>query len=147
MRPFYLPYREWRRLRRRGYAAQQRGALEVCGLAGADRRRRVFLVFVNNGSRVAAHFEIGWEEVRVAKERIRTAGGRLLGMFHSHPASEAVMGPGDIRGHCTGDFHLIYDVCGTHARLWRVVRGKRGKKVHEVPLVNERGDTARGGWR
>jgi hypothetical protein len=110
VRAWHLPYREWRRLRRRAYAAQQDGCLEVCGIIGKDRDRHLFLVFVPNESQRAGHWEFGWPSFWKARERLRFAGGRYLGMFHSHPVSEPIMGPGDLRGAGINTMHLIYDV-------------------------------------
>jgi len=133
-----LPHREWRRLRRRAYAAQQQGQMEVAGLMGVDQRGRIFLVFVNNESSRACHFEFGWEQTTFARRAIHGMGGRCIGMFHSHPISEPIMGAGDIRGHRIGALHLIYDVCGAQARLWQIVRKGRRRRVQEVPLVIQR---------
>ena len=143
MPPFHLPYREWRRLYRRAYAAQQRNQWEVSGVFGADRQRRIFLIFVENESNRAGHFEFGERPFSLARKAVRTAGGRVLGIFHSHPISEPVMGSGDIRNSSANSMHLIYDVCGVNARLWRVLKIKDRKKPVEVPLIIERNSKRR----
>ncbi len=45
---FIVPSREWRRLRRRAYDAQQAGHLEVAGLFAVDTNRKRFLIFLKN---------------------------------------------------------------------------------------------------
>ena len=138
MRQLRVPYREWRRLCRRAYAAQQKEHSEVCGLFAADKRQRVFLIFITNESTKPGHFEFGWKEFRRARHAIRAAGCRFPGTFHSHPISEAVIGPGDLRHAGVNSLHLIYDVCGTDVRLWRVARSSGRKKPVELPLIIQR---------
>jgi len=119
LREYRLPYREWRRVSRRAYAAQQRDQSEVAGLIAVGRHREIRLEFVRNESDRPCHFEFGWDQFWRARAVIRASGHRYLGMFHSHPISEAIPGRGDLRGARVNSVVLIYDVCGTNARLWR----------------------------
>jgi len=145
LRSFYLPFREWRRLSRRAYAAQQNGQMEIAGLLASDVKRRLSLFFLKNESDRPGHFELSWEQRRAGQKVIASKGLRFLGIFHSHPVWYAVMGPGDKRGARPNEFHLIYDVCGREARLWKVVLRHRRKNPLEVPLVVERSKPKNGG--
>jgi hypothetical protein len=117
--------------------------MEVAGLFGVNRGGKIFLVFVKNNGARPGHFEIDWPDFHEAKKKIRGSGVRYIGIFHSHPIWYAKPGPGDIRRAKPNEFHLIYDVCGTDARLWRtdIVNGR--KKSIEIPLRIERTSRAR----
>ena len=143
LREYRLPYREWRRVSRRAYAAQQRDQSEVAGLIAVGRHREIRLEFVRNESDRPCHFEFGWDQFLRARAVIRASGHRYLGMFHSHPISEAIPGRGDLRGARVNSVVLIYDVCGTNARLWRIVKLARKKQAIEIPLVIERSPRGR----
>jgi proteasome lid subunit RPN8/RPN11 len=133
-----LPHFEWRRLRRRAYSAQQTGCFEVCGVFGATRDRQIALIFLKNAGARPGHFDINLCEFRQARTQLRLFGVRYMGIFHSHPISEAKPGPGDIRGAPKNSFMLIYDVCGTDARLWKLVVRQRRKTPVEIPIRIER---------
>jgi len=133
-----LPFREWRRLRRRAYFSQQNGGHEVSGLFGVRDHIQIVLVFLKSGSPRPAHFEIDWPEFRRGRNEMQAIGARYLGIFHSHPVSEAILGPGDLRWARPNSRHLVYDVCGCEARLWKVVLRKGRKVPLEVPIRIER---------
>jgi proteasome lid subunit RPN8/RPN11 len=135
MKPFVLPYSEWRRLYGRAYRAQRRDQSEVCGIVGIDRNRRLSLVFLANASDRPSHFELGDNEIVVARRNLRDAGQRVAGFFHSHPISEAIPGLRDIASSPINCVQLICDVCGRDARLWRICR--RGGKRVAVELILE----------
>ncbi len=84
---FILPYREWRRLRRRAHQAQQRDQSEVCGLFATDDLGHLFPVFVANESKATGHFEFGRQASAAARRHIRACGGRYRGIFHSIPSA------------------------------------------------------------
>lgn len=141
---FHLPFRQWRRLFRRAYRAQQRDHSEVCGVFAMDGGGRVSVVFLKNHSDQPGHFELEPREIFDARKRLRAGGRQPVGLFHSHPISAAIPGPGDIKNSSINDVHLIVDVCGITARMWRVVRRGRRKIAVELPLTIERSDPARG---
>jgi len=136
--PIRLPVREWRRLRRRAYAAQQIDVSEICGLFAVRANRQIFLVFVANESDRDGHFEFSWQQFWLARKQIRRLHGRYIGIFHSHPIATAAPGPMDIRKSRINSYQIIYDVCGTTARLWRVVKRGGKKAAAEIPLLIER---------
>jgi proteasome lid subunit RPN8/RPN11 len=135
---YILPYREWRRLSRRAYRAQQLDHGEVCGLFATDRQRRIALFFVRNESPTGGHWEFSAAQFRRGRERIRAEGYRYLGLFHSHPIAAAVPGAGDLRRARINEMMLIHDVCGIQARLWRITRRDVRNRATEIPLAIER---------
>src|ERR1700728_4499364 len=121
MKPAYtLPFRQWRRLRRRANAAQQNGIFEVAGLFARDSKDRIRLFFIENESERPCHFEFDWPIFWQTRRLIRAEKLRYVGIFHSHPITEAKLGPSDIRNARANSCHLVYDVCGTDARLWKL---------------------------
>jgi proteasome lid subunit RPN8/RPN11 len=137
-RTLHLPHREWRRLRRRAYAAQQDDLREVCGVVAVDRRDRILLVFVPNESDRPANFHISGERIDRIRRELNAAHKKCVGLFHSHPIGDARPGPGDVRCLTVNDVTLIYDVCGRDARAWRVAHRSGRRHVIEVPLSIER---------
>jgi len=134
---FLLPYREWRRLYRRAYNAQQLNHSEVCGFFSADSNGHISLEFLTNRSDRPGHFELSSEELTRARRNVDVS-ARLIGIFHSHPLSEAVPGPADIKNSSYKLASLICDVCGRCARLWRIERKGRRKVATELRLEIQR---------
>jgi proteasome lid subunit RPN8/RPN11 len=137
-----LPYREFRRLHARAYRAQQRDQSEVVGLLVSGVRRRLGLAFLKNHSDRPGRFEVQRAAVTAERQRARSRGARVVGLFHSHPVSPATLGPGDRRGAMPNSLQLVYDVCGLDARLWWVSRRAGRGRVSEVVLKVERGGRA-----
>jgi proteasome lid subunit RPN8/RPN11 len=138
MRAWVLPYREFRRLHGRAFRAQQRDQFEVIGVLLERPRRRLGLSFLRNHSDRPGHFEFGVSEVASVRREARLRGTRVVGFFHSHPVSPATLGPTDRREAVLNSLHLVYDVCGLDARLWRVTRRAGRRQVNEVALSVER---------
>jgi proteasome lid subunit RPN8/RPN11 len=138
MKAWVLPYREFRRLHERAYRAQQRDQSEVIGVLVSRARRRLSLSFLENHSDRPGHFEVETAAVTAERLRARARGARVVGLFHSHPASQATLGPGDRRGAMVYSLQLVYDVCGLDARLWWVGRRAGRGRVSEVALKVER---------
>jgi proteasome lid subunit RPN8/RPN11 len=134
---FRLRYSERRRLHDRAYRAQQAGHHEVAGALVADRRMRLTLVFLPNGSKRPYYFEIRGSDLSALRKRLVGTGRKVVGAFHSHPVGLARLSPGDISGVPVRSLELVYDVCGRTATLWRVVGSQRKKAAREVPLVLE----------
>lgn len=130
---FRLPYREWRRLRRRAYRRQQVDQGEVCGLLVATSNR-LSLVFLENLADRAGHFLMSLKDTGQAQRELRRSGRRAVGFFHSHPISPAVLSRGDIGQSPANSLQLVYDVCGREARLYRVVVAGQRRMVKEVLL-------------
>ncbi len=136
--PFRLPFAERRRLHRRALRRQRLDQGEVCGLLVADRTRALRLVFIPNTADRPGAYSMRDADVQDARRRARQGGGRLVGFFHSHPVSSAVLSQSDMAESPTNVLHLVYDVCGREARLYRV-RGLAGHKTAtEIPLIVEK---------
>ena len=136
---FVLPYAEKRRLHLRAIRAQQRGHLEVCGVVVVNASGRIKLRFMLHYSTMPYRFEMRRSEAQAVQRAIERNGHRVLGSFHSHPVGEAKPGPGDIGKGFYGGVELIYDVCGRCARIWKVQKQGRAKRVFELPLYYEEG--------
>jgi proteasome lid subunit RPN8/RPN11 len=134
---FVLPYAEKRRLHLRAIRAQQRGHLEVCGVVVVYASGRIKLRFLRNYSTMPYTFEMCRSETRAVRRATERNGQRMLGSFHSHPVGEAKPGPGDISKGFYRGVELIYDVCGRCARLWKVQRQGRTKRLSEISLYEE----------
>jgi proteasome lid subunit RPN8/RPN11 len=130
-----MEFREWRRLRRRGLAAQQRDQSEICGLICLSPKNSLLLRYLRNEAGGAASWQLSDSSIRTASAKVRRMGLRVIGLFHSHPISEAIPGPRDRHSITLRDWQLIYDVCGHDAKLWR--RDRNGR-VKEVAFVIER---------
>lgn len=132
---YVLSFREFRRLRPRARAAQQRDQSEVCGALRLGSAGQLSLCFVRNRSPRSGSWKVRWDDLlRAGPHR----NARLVGMFHSHPVSHPELGPSDRRATPHNWLHLVYDVCGVTAKFWRVRKIRRRRRVHELPLVIER---------
>jgi proteasome lid subunit RPN8/RPN11 len=138
MSPYHLRFRDWRRLRRRSYQAQQRNQSEVCGIIAADKDRNIVLLFLKNESEKRWSFKFNSDQYGHARKEFRGRKLRFIGEFHSHPVSYAIPGPRDILSAHVGKFELIYDVCGQTARLWKIARLGNMKAAVEQPLSIQR---------
>jgi len=135
---YFLPFNEWRRLRRRGYAAQQLGHFEVCGALLAGPSGVLRLEFLRNLADGPAKFLVSSEDLGRAGAEAMKCGFRMVGTFHSHPVSEATPYRRDRRSIGCGEHMLIYDVCGIDARLWLKSGLGTGARMREVSLGIER---------
>jgi len=104
----------------------------------ADASGKISLTFLNNASTLPGHFELDDRQMASPRQKIRAAGKRPIGIFHSHPISEAVPSPSDVQQAPYNTALLICDVCGRTARLWRVVRLGRRKIAVELPFKIDR---------
>lgn len=126
-----LPFREWRRLRRRALRAQQRDQSEVCGLMGVDEQETLFLYFGRNYAGPGSWKLIGPDIERI-ESVIDENEHRLIGTFHSHPISEPLPGKRDREAMDFSEgYQMIYDVCAIDARMWKRTAGT---DVQEIPL-------------
>jgi proteasome lid subunit RPN8/RPN11 len=138
MKDWILPYREFRRLHSRAYRAQQRDQSEVVGVLLSGAKRRLMLSFLKNHSDRSGHFVVEMADIALERRRARSRRLRFVGLFHSHPVSEATLGPGDCRAATLNWLQLVYDVCGREARLWRVCRRAGRRHTTEARLRIER---------
>jgi len=137
MNPYYLPFRERRRLHRRAYYAQQRDQFEVCGVLLANAERQLQLHFLPNRSDKPGAWVLHRSDVASVRRAVIGTGWRVVGTFHSHPISEAVPGPQDFASIRARQLQLIYDVCGRQARLWTRSSRAQHTKANEIILRNQ----------
>ena len=107
---------------RKAQRAAKRGR-EVCGLlihAGGFLR----LVPVRNATNGLGGFEIVPSWCRISLRAKGVSAGKIVGTYHSHPASSAEPGPGDIAGTWDGAFMLILATWGERERLWQICGGR-----------------------
>jgi proteasome lid subunit RPN8/RPN11 len=137
---FHLPFNEFRRLHRRALRAQKRAHLEVVGLlAAAPGELRVLrLAFLVNHARASGQWEVRQEEIAKLRRELITRGLRVVGLFHSHPITQATLEGRDRRNTPTGWAHLVYDVCGLEPRLYMIRRRKGRRRVEALTLSVER---------
>ena len=133
---FHLPFSEFRRLHRRALQAQKRGHLEVAGVlaTSGDTPRILTLVFLENLASESGRWEVRRDQIARVRGELRERGLQFLGLFHSHPLSEAILGRRDLRNTPTGWAHLVYDVCGLEPRLYVVRRRNGRRRVERVTL-------------
>lgn len=140
MRPFRLPFREFRRLSRRARSAREANHFEIVGLLAVDslEPRTLRLVFLRNRATEPGRWQLSLEDIAECRRALRASGLRAIGLFHSHPLSPANLGRRDQRSTPTGWCHLVYDVCALDARLYTVRRREGRRTVKRAPLLVER---------
>ena len=131
--PFTLRYNERRRLHDHAFRAQQNDHREVVGVLLQDGKRRLKLQFLPNGANPGS-WRIAVEDLRAARSHARKVGLRVVGLFHSHPLSEAALGKRDLQSTPLNWVHLVYDVCGREMKLWQVTRRNRRRVAQLVPF-------------
>lgn len=134
---FQISKRDLRRLRDRSIRAQARDQSEVCGILLLDGDGRLHLVFLQNRSTSASHFEMAKADIREERLRASAANLQFIGTFHSHPVGFAGPGTGDLSFRDAGQFQLIYDVCARRARLWRIIRREGAVTARELTLTTD----------
>lgn len=134
---FILSYNERRRLHQRAYRAQQEDQSEVCGVVVASTDNRLRLRFLPNRTTKPWSFEISDLDLKEARKKTIENGEKFIGFFHSHIASEAVLGPRDLENARLTHLQLVYDICGRDVRLWKVKKVDGQKVPFEVPLATE----------
>ena len=98
--------------------AAKRGK-EICGVL-LNENDRLRLLPVRNAAGRCGAFEIMPSWCRIALRANSADAGKIIGTYHSHPASLAEPGPSDVAGTWNGALILIIDCCGASAKLWRV---------------------------
>jgi proteasome lid subunit RPN8/RPN11 len=134
---FILPYNEKRRLHYHAFRAQQKDQSEVCGVVLVGLDRKIRLQFLPNLSTSSCSFEVSIRDVNVFKRQVAEQGMRVIGIFHSHIVSEAILGPYDLQEAPLSYMQLIYDICGRQVRMWRIKKITGEKVAIEVPLTVE----------
>ena len=121
-----------REITRRAVAAARVRQREIAGVL-VSHGDVISLVELPNVSRRRGRFDLRRDHIKAVALAARRLGARLVGTFHSHVASEAKPGRGDLaEAQQDGSLMLIIDTIAREALLWRI-RGARAYKVrHEV---------------
>lgn len=143
MRAFELEHREFRRLHRRAKRAQQADCVEVVGLLAIDERRpsSLRLVFLSNAATKPGSWAIVPTVLSGAMRVATQRGLVVVGLFHSHPLSTAVLGVRDRKSTPSGWLHMVHDVCALEPRLFRVRRRHGREEITELELQVARSPT------
>jgi [CysO sulfur-carrier protein]-S-L-cysteine hydrolase len=113
-------------IRKARKVARDEEGREICGL------------LVHNGHFIEIHetaniaeetgkFHFDMKQIKALKRAVGLLGHEIVGIFHSHPASEAKPGPGDLKGALDDSLMLIIDCIGSEALLWKIKDGKARK--------------------
>lgn len=114
---------EKRKLHRRAYKLQQENHREVCGLIFLNKDF-LELWYCKNISEQSYSFQISCTEIDDKITTAKSQKKKFIGVFHSHPISEAIPSKSDIEKALPNKLMMIYDVCGREAKIWKVKNGK-----------------------
>ena len=105
---------------------------EICGFL-IDNGYYLHLWLTQNGRKTPGGFSYYTGEVRQLESITRKLGIEIVGTFHSHPTSEAVPGPNDVKYAENDDLMLIFDCIRNEGRLWQIKDGRyREKKIELI---------------
>lgn len=125
-----IPKRELSRAIRSARKAAQNHK-EICGLL-IYNGHFIELLETRNASMKNRKFRFNENQIRTITEAVRLLRHEIVGMFHSHPVSKAVPGPGDIKGVLDNSLMLIIDCIGNEALMWKIRNGKARKMGMEI---------------
>jgi len=118
-------------------AAQVAAPLEACGLLAGTGGRITKAYSLTNVDESADHFSMKPEDQFAAVKNMRAAGLKLVGLWHSHPATPARMSEEDLRLAYTPDIQYVIvslaEVGGPCLRAFTV----RDGIAHETPVMIE----------
>jgi proteasome lid subunit RPN8/RPN11 len=87
-------------------AARRAAPIEACGLLAGNGERVTKCYVLTNADASPEHYSMKPEEQFAAMKDMRAAGRKMLGIWHSHPASPARMSAEDLRLAYTPD--IVY---------------------------------------
>lgn len=115
-------------------AAKRNGEREVCGGLLLRSDGQLALCFTPNESPDPRSFMIAKSNLERMSELAANHEARLIGSFHSHPASDAMPGEDDLSGAGVNSLILIHSVRSGQTRLWQVVPHDHENVAVEVQL-------------
>jgi proteasome lid subunit RPN8/RPN11 len=128
---------EWKILRR-SYAEMLKLARheakedkEICGFL-IDNGYFLQLQLAQNASEKEGSFSYSKKEVREFMKCTKMLGLEIVGTFHSHPISEAIPGPNDVKYALDDSLMLIFDCIGKEGKLWYIKDGRSRKRDIEL---------------
>lgn len=117
---------------KRAQRAAKRGR-EICGILINENGHLGLLPVKNTASKCGA-FKIIPSWCRISLRANAVEAGKIVGSYHSHPASSSEPGPGDIAGTYNGAYMLIIACYNAETHLWQVNNGK----AFSVSLITRR---------
>jgi len=104
---------------------------EICGFL-IDNGYFLQLQPAQNLSTTGGSFSYCKKEVKQLEKSTGTLGIEIVGTFHSHPISEAIPGPNDVKYALDDSLMLIFDCIGNVGMLWYIKDGRSRKRVIEL---------------
>jgi len=104
---------------------------EICGFL-IDNGYFLQLQPAKNMSKTEGSFSYCKKEVNELKKSTSKLGIEIVGTFHSHPISEAIPGPNDVKHALDDSLMLIFDCIGKEGKLWYIKDGRSSKRVIEL---------------
>jgi proteasome lid subunit RPN8/RPN11 len=118
-------------------AARKAAPLEACGLLAGAGERVTKCYVLTNADASPEHYSMKPEEQFAAVKDMRAEGLKMLGIWHSHPASPARMSAEDMRLAYTPDIvYVILSLAEPRAPSIRAFV-VRDSTVHETPVIIE----------
>ena len=114
--------------------ARQKSPVEACAILGGEDARVSVFIEMTNADNSPEHFSFLPEEQFAAVKQLRAAGEKMLGIWHSHPASPARMSQEDLRLAYTSDVAYVIlsleDESEPVLKAFAVIEGQ----PREIPL-------------
>jgi len=104
---------------------------EICGFL-IDNGYFLHLWLTRNKRREPGGFSYYMREVKELESITKKLGIPIVGTFHSHPTSEAIPGPNDVKYAANDSLMLIFDCIGNEGGLWHIKDGRYRKKKIEL---------------
>lgn len=108
--------------------ARAKSPIEACAVLGGAEGRVSEFIEMTNADNSPEHFSFVPEEQFAAVKKLRAAGKKMIGIWHSHPASPARMSEEDLRLAYTPDVaYVILSLVDTDRpvlKAFNVIEGK-----------------------
>jgi proteasome lid subunit RPN8/RPN11 len=115
-------------------AARRAAPIEACGLLAGNGERVTKCYVLTNADASPEHYSMKPEEQFAAMKDMRAAGLKMLGIWHSHPASPARMSAEDMRlAYTPGVAYVILSLADPGGSVVRAFEMRDGV-AHEIPV-------------
>jgi proteasome lid subunit RPN8/RPN11 len=105
---------------------------EICGFL-IDNGYYLHPWLTKNRRKTPGGFSYYASEVKELEKITKKLGIEIVGTFHSHPVSEAVPSPNDVKYAENDSLMLIFDCVGNEGRLWHIKdRQYRKEKIELI---------------
>ncbi len=121
--------------------AKEQAPIEACGILGGSEGHVSVFIEMTNADNAAEHFSFLPEEQFAAIKRLRAEEKKMLGIWHSHPATPARMSAEDIRLAYTSDVAYVIlslqDEANPVLKAFNVVDGEPHELALDIGEANE----------